>query len=85
MHYIFLMKFREKPTKDALEKLREIRDSLGTSGRGLYVTMGGYDVVWHIEAEDNKKALETTMRFSDLAFTETMPAIPLDEAIQMKF
>jgi len=84
MHYIYLMKFRQKPTKESFEKLREIRDKLGPSGRGLYITMGGYDIVWHIEADDNKKALETTMSFSDIAITETMPALPLDEAIQMK-
>jgi uncharacterized protein with GYD domain len=84
MHYIYLMKFRQKPTKQALEKLREIRDSLGPHGKGLFVTMGEYDIVWHIEADSNKQAMQTTMRFSELAFTQTMPAMPLDEALQLE-
>ena len=84
MHFILLMKLRQKPTKEILGQFQKIKASLGTVGKGMFVTLGSYDIVWHIESENINSAMEVALRFSDWASTETLPAITLDEATQIK-
>jgi uncharacterized protein with GYD domain len=48
-----------------------------------YWTFGRYDAVITLEAPDEKAALRALMRWGDMLETETMLAIPRDDAMHL--
>ena len=81
-HYILLMKLRQDLTKETIKKLQKIKRSLGPKAKGFvfFLTMGRYDLAWHIEAANNEDAMRVAVKFNKIASTETMPAIVLEQA-----
>jgi len=49
----------------------------------IYWTLGRYDAVSIIEAPTEKDAMKSLLPLVDLVDTETMVAVPRDEAIQL--
>jgi uncharacterized protein with GYD domain len=86
MIFISLCKFRKKPTKESVAqgtKLLEHTVKEGAKILGVYWTLGRYDVVLIIEERDEKAAMKAAARFGDLLSTETLVAVPREEAIKL--
>jgi uncharacterized protein with GYD domain len=85
--FISLGKFRKKPTKqmtDEVGKLtKEMAEKEGIKILSFYWTLGRYDTVVIMEAADEKAAMKMNLRVSDFVSTQTMVAIPREEAIKL--
>ena len=73
-----MMKFKGKVAGEALRILNDLCENppAGFKPHGMYFTLGHYDVIWHVEAEDQMKVMEVAVKLSDFCSTETFPAIP---------
>jgi len=83
MIFITLAKYRKKPTKEIFaqaDKLFEKTVHEGAKILDRYLTLGRYDGVTIIEARDEKAAMKYLARFGDIVSTETLVAIPREEA-----
>jgi uncharacterized protein with GYD domain len=84
--FVSLGKMRKKPDKpltaDATERM-EGQKQKGIKILNWYWTLGRYDVIVVFEAPNEKEALKFNLRFADIVATETMVAIPRQEAIQL--
>jgi uncharacterized protein with GYD domain len=49
---------------------------------GWYWTLGRYDVIIVTESTDEKAAMRSFIRFGDLLSTQTLVAIPREEALK---
>ncbi len=87
MIFINLVKFRKKPTKESAAqagKLIEERfKETGAKVLGWYWTLGRYDVVFIAEGKDEKNAMRLAIDLSDLLSSETMVALPREEALKL--
>jgi uncharacterized protein with GYD domain len=84
--FISLGKFRKKPTKESVAqgtKLLEHTAKEGAKILGVYWTLGRYDTVLIIEGRDEKVAMKAAARFGDLLSTETLVAVPREEALKL--
>ena len=83
--FITLIKWRQPPKsypmEQATKKLEELKKR-GTIIR-TYWTMGRYDAVAIIEAPTEKDAMKALLGFQDIIITETMLAVPREEAIKL--
>jgi len=85
LFFISLVKLRRKPTKetvaamDAAIKKPKIK---GAKIHSVHWTLGRYDVIIYSEAPDEKAALAAVFQFADVASTETLVAIPREEALK---
>ena len=86
MIFVSLGKMRKKPDKpltaDATERMEGLKQK-GIKILNWYWTLGRYDVVVVFEAPNEKEALKFNLRFSDIVATETMVAIPREEALKL--
>jgi len=84
MDFIIVMKFRGKVGREALRRLNDLceKPPLGFKSHGMYFTLGRYDVIWHVEADDQMKVTEVVVGLSDICSTETFPAIRREEFIK---
>ena len=88
MIFITLMKWKKAPTKemraimDQNTKIMEDLEKKGIKARS-YWTMGRYDAVSIIEAPTEKDAMKMLIPWQDIIETETMVAIPREEAIKL--
>ena len=83
MYFAVLIKFRKKPTKDVIAqnvKLLEMGAKEGVKSHGLFWTLGRYDAVGIFEAPNEKAAMKHSIRMGDNVSTETLVAIPAEEA-----
>jgi uncharacterized protein with GYD domain len=80
---ITLAKFRRKPTKEDVPKLAQNIQGIGGKILSAYWTLGHYDAVVTIEAADEKAAMKALLQFGDFIATETLVAIPRDEATKL--
>jgi len=86
MIFITLAKWRKKPTKESVAqswKLFEQAVKEGAKILGMYWTLGRYDAVVIIEGRDEKTAMKTAVRRGDLLSTETLVAVPREEALKL--
>lgn len=86
MIFIALNRFRKKPTKEGIaesEKLLKQAVKEGTKILGFYWTLGRFDSVIITEARDEKTAMKTVMRWGDMLSTETLVAVPREEAVKL--
>jgi len=84
--FITLSRFKGKPTKESLAqaaKLFEQAEKQGAKFLGMYWTLGRYDSVVIVEGPDEKAAMRTALRFADLVSTETLVAVPREEAAKL--
>ena len=84
MRFISLVKFKKKPTKESIEQnldcISKETKKEGVELIGYYWTLGRYDAVIIMEAPDEKAALKISLRRGSCMATETMVAIPAEEA-----
>jgi len=82
--FIALVKFRKK-AKDASELGKKILGNLPSNIKiiGMYWTLGKYDAVWIYEAPNEKEAMKLGIDVGDITQTQTLVAIPRDEAVKL--
>ena len=86
MIFITLGKFRNKPTKESAAQAGKLFEKAVKEGAKIlnrYWTLGRYDAVVIIEARDEKAAMKTLARFGDIVSTETLVAVPREDAIKL--
>jgi uncharacterized protein with GYD domain len=79
-----LGKFRKKPSKETAcdaTKLVEEFWKKGIKVLNWYWTLGRYDTVFIFEAASEKEALKTSIDIAEWVSTETLIAVPRQEAI----
>jgi uncharacterized protein with GYD domain len=50
---------------------------------GIYWTLGRYDAFTIVEGKDEKTAMKSLLRWGDMMSTETLVAVPREEAIKL--
>ena len=77
---------RKKPDKELAEQATKVIDELKNKGIkiiGWYWTLGRYDTAVIFEAANEKEALKTSLAVADFVASETLVAIPREEAIKL--
>ena len=86
MIFVSLGKMRRKPDKemagDATKIVAEFKEK-GINVLNWYWTLGQYDVVFIFEAANEKDALKVALDISQFVSSETLVAIPRQEAISL--
>ena len=86
MIFVSLGKLRKKPEKalagEATEKVEEFKKR-GIKILNWYWTLGRYDTVVVFEAANEKEAMKFAMDVAEFVSTETLVAVPRQEAINM--
>ncbi|UCF13727.1 MAG: GYD domain-containing protein [Thermoplasmatales archaeon] len=88
MFFITLTKWKQKPSKkmqatiDQATKTFEDLKKQGIKMR-IYWTIGRYDAVTIMEAPTEKDAMKILLPFQEIVDTETMIAVPREEAIKL--
>jgi len=83
MLFVTLVKLRRKLTKADLERTKKLLSELAKAGGktiAMYWTLGRYDAVLISDCPDEKAHMKMAMQFGDLCSTESMVAIPREEA-----
>ena len=86
MIFISLIKDKKKPTKGLTDRVTKMMDELEKKGikiLGFYWTLGRYDTVVIFEAPTEKDAMKLAIEIKEDADTETMVAIPRQEALKL--
>ena len=77
---------RKKPSKETSEQATKVINELKNMGIkiiGWYWTLGRYDTAVIFEAANEKEALKMSIAVSEFVATETLVAIPREEAIKL--
>ena len=86
MIFVNLGKMRKKPDKamvgDATKMVEDFKKK-GINILNWYWTLGRYDTVVVFEAANEKEALKFALGVADFVATETLVAIPRQEAIEL--
>jgi len=84
--FISLGKMKKKPSKEMTEQatktLEELRNVRGIKVLGWYWT-GRYDTAIIFEAANEKEALKSAFEVAGFVWSETLVAIPREEAIKL--
>lgn len=86
MIFITFGKWRKKPTKESLAQAQKLFEQMAKEGAkiiGQYYTLGRYDAITIIEGKDEKTAMKWLLRWVDLLSTETLVAVPREEAMKL--
>ncbi len=86
MIFITLSRFKKKPTKEMLAESQKLFEEMAKAGGkllGMYWTLGRYDTVTITEGPDEKTGMKWLLRWADMISTETMVAVPVDEAREL--
>ena len=86
MIFISLGKMRKKPDKELAGKATKMVEEFKKKGIKIlnwYWTLGRYDTVLILEAASEKEALKSSIEASEFVTTETLVAIPREEAIKL--
>lgn len=85
VQFIVLIKLRTKMTKDLVKRVNKIKEAkpAGFTIHSIFWALGRYDVVWYVEAPDEKAVMSILMQFGDAVTTETLIAVPREEALKM--
>jgi uncharacterized protein with GYD domain len=85
MIFITFGKWRKKPTKAGIAQANKLFEQWAKEGGkviGFYWTLGRYDVICITEAKDEKTLMKWGIQWGDIMSTETLVAIPREEAIK---
>lgn len=83
MHFIALVKWRNKMTREGIDRtLAQMQYAAkeGVTIQSVYWTLGQYNAVIQGEAPDEKAAMKMVIAGGDFADTEILVAIPVEEA-----
>ena len=84
MNFITLIKFKKK-VSEVVEVGKFVMKNLppGVKMIATYWTLGKYDAVWIYEAPSEKDAMKLGISVGDVAETQTLVAVPRDEAMKL--
>lgn len=83
MLFVTLVRLRKKLSKADIERVKaglKASEKSGAKTLGMYFTLGRYDVVLVSDCPDEKAHMKIAMQFGDLAISESMVAVPVEEA-----
>ena len=88
MIFITLFKWKQAPSKEKMSRLEQATKTLqDLEEQGVkmkvYWTLGGYDGVTITEAPTEKDAMKAILLFQDVVATETLVAVPREEALKL--
>jgi len=84
MIFITLNRLRGKAAKEDIERTNKILASEPkVKVLAFYWTLGRYDTVLIVEAPNEKTVMKMLLQAGEFAATETMVAIPREEAIKL--
>ena len=86
MIFISLCKVRKKLTKESVDEATKVIQRATKEGvkfLNIYYTLGRYDVVVIFEAPNEKIAMKMAMSIGDIESTETLVAVPREEAMKL--
>ena len=86
MFFVVLGKWKEKVTNETVEQSNKLLGKMVEEGFKFvaqYWTLGRYDVVSIVEAKDEKTVMKTLIKWGPMLSTETLVAIPRQEAIAL--
>ena len=85
MIFIILVKWKQVPKKEGIDQGTKMMEELKKQGitMNVYWTLGRYDAVTIIEAPTERDAMKTLLLWQDEVATETMVAVPREEAIKL--
>lgn len=86
MIFVNLGKMRKKPTKEEAGDTAKIVAEFKKKGIKVlswYWTLGRYDTVFIFEAASEKEALKVSTDIAEWVATETLVAIPREEAMKL--
>ena len=86
--FITLSKWKKVPSKETMKRLDQATKTFEDLEKQdvkmrVYWTLGRYDSVTIIEAPSEKDAMKAILRFQDVVETETLVAVPREEAIKL--
>jgi len=84
--FISFGRFRKKPSKETSAGISKMLEDIKQKGIriiGFYWTLGRYDTVMILEAPNEKEAMKLSIGAADVVTTETMVAMPREEAIKL--
>ncbi len=86
MIFITLGKYRGKPTKameaEAAKGFARLEKE-GIKNLGQYWALGRYDFISIAEAKDEKTFMKAALQWGDMIHSETLVAVPRDEAVKL--
>lgn len=83
MQFITLVKFRRRLTKEEVENTPKRVEAAGVKVSAAYWCLGRYDAVVVSEAPDAGTVMKAFSGLLDTASTETLVAIPREEAVKL--
>ena len=88
MIFISLSKWKKVPSKETMKRIDQATKAFkDLEKQGIkmqfYWTLGRFDGVTIIEAPSEKEAMKALLRFQDAVETETLVAVPREEAIKL--
>ena len=85
MFFITLVKWKQAPTKDQVKQGTKWMEDIQKQGIKIqsYWTLGRYDAITIIEAPTEKDAMKMMIPWQDTIITETLTAVPREEAIKL--
>jgi uncharacterized protein with GYD domain len=84
MIFVSLSRFRSKATKEDIERTNKVLASEPkVKVLAFYWTFGRYDSILILEAPNEETVMKILMQVGDYVATETMVAIPREEAIKL--
>ncbi len=84
--FVSLAKFRKTPDKKEIGDTAKIVADWKAQGINLlnwYWTLGRYDAIVVFEADSEKEAMKMAIGISEWVTSETLVAIPRDEAVKL--
>jgi uncharacterized protein with GYD domain len=85
MWFIVLVKWKQAPKKKQVAQGTKWMEELETQGIKIqsFWTLGRYDAISIIEAPTEKDAMKMMIPWQDTIITETLTAVPREEAIKL--
>ena len=86
MIFISLGRVKKQLSKETIDETENIIKKAvaeGTKFLNIYYTLGSYDVVVIFEAPNEKATMKMLMRLGDIETTETLVAVPREEATKL--
>jgi len=84
--FITLAKFKGKPTKESIGKADKLFAKMAEQCikiKAMYWTLGMFDGVVIAEAKNEKTVMKGLLQFSDAISSETLVAVPREEAVKL--
>lgn len=85
MIFITLTKWKQAPPKETVDKFTKTLEELEKQGikMRVYWTLGSYDGITITEAPNEKEVMKVLLPLAGLIDSETLVAIPREEAIKL--